>query len=122
MGTSTIFRRWNDYGGRLATMSKEELEKIDAMSAWKSEKERVMCWEVLMELHNSDFHPLVWWRSQLIRLSDAPQVLAKRHYNKYTGKYSNISEWTLLKKYLEDELKELDKKYKRLRRKTKREK
>lgn len=114
MGTSTIFRRYNDFGGRLATMSKEELAKIDAMSAWKSEKDRVQGWEVLMELHNGNVHPLIWWNGQLFHLRDGPGFLLRRHYNRYTGKYSNISDWTLLKKYLERELKELDKAYRRL--------
>jgi len=49
-------------------------------------------------------------------LRDAPLSLANKHYNKYTGKYSQISDWTLLKRYLEQELKELDAVYKRARR------
>ncbi len=120
MGTSTIFRRLNDLGGKLSTMSKEELEKIDNLSPWNGEKESVRGWNVLMEPHNGNFYPLIWWYGRLMRLEDAPQLLAKKHYNKYTGKYSPSSEWTLLKKYLEYELKKLDKEYKKLRRKSKR--
>ncbi len=28
MGTSTLFRRWNDWSGRLSEMSKEELKNL----------------------------------------------------------------------------------------------
>lgn len=115
MGTSTIFRRYNDWGGRLADMSKEDLEKIDKLSPWNNEKESVRGWSILMELHNGNVHPLIWWNGQMFHLRDAPKLLTKKHYNRYTGKYSQLSEWTLLKTYLERELKALDKEYKKLR-------
>ncbi len=114
MGTSTIFRRFNDLHGTLASMSKEDLEKIDKLSPWRAEKESVHGWSILMELHNGNFHPLVWWYGQLFHLRDAPRLLTKKYYNKYTGKYLPASEWTLLKKFLEHELKELDKEYKKV--------
>jgi len=115
MGTSTIFRRWNDWCAKLANMSKEELEKLDESSPWGEEKERVRGWEVVMELHNGNFHPLIWWYGRLFHLRDAPKLLNKKHYNKYTGKYTRETEWTLVKGIIENELRYLDKEYKRIR-------
>jgi len=115
MGTSTLFRRYNDLRGRLSNMPKEELRKIDGLSPWKDEKEVVGGWSVIMELHNGDVIPLVWWRGRLFRLRDAPSILTERHYNRYTGKFTPAAEWTLLKRYLEAELERLDKEYKRAR-------
>ncbi|MBI5046995.1 hypothetical protein HZC07_04685 [Candidatus Micrarchaeota archaeon] len=113
MGTSTIFRRYNDLGRYLASMSKEDLEKIDKLSPWKEEKESVGGWSILMELHNGNMHPLVWWYGRLIHLRDAPKILTKKYYDTYRGKHLQASEWTLFKRYLEGELKALDKEYKR---------
>lgn len=115
MGTSTIFRRYNDVRFDLARMSKEDLEKLDELRPWGAEKESVHGWEALMELHNGNFHPLIWWYGRLFKLHDAPSLLTQRHYNRYTGKYSQASEWTLLRRHLEVELKALDKEYKRTR-------
>ncbi len=115
MGTSTIFRRFNDFGGNLASMSKEDLEKIDKLSPWKAEKESVHGWSVLMELHNGNYNPLIWWYGRLMYLRDAPKLLKEKYYNKYTGKYTRESAWTLLKVVLQRELEELDKEYKRAR-------
>ena len=97
----------------LANMFKEDLKKIDKLSPWAAEKESVNGWSVLIELHNRNFHPLIWWYGQLFHLRDAPRILAKKHYNRYTGKYTRESEWTLLKGCLEKELKYLDKEYKK---------
>ncbi|MFH1285974.1 MAG: hypothetical protein ABIH99_05330 [Candidatus Micrarchaeota archaeon] len=121
MGTSTIFRRHNDLACTLAGMSKKELESIDGLNPWKDEKESVRGWSILMELHNGNFHPLIWWYGRLLYLGDAPKLLTKKHYNYYTGKYSRSSEWTLLKNYLQQELARLDKIYKRYRMKEIRE-
>lgn len=117
MGTSTIFKRFNDLSGRLSELSKEELGKIDRLSPWSAEKESVSGWSAVMELHNGNATPLIWWYGRLIRLTDAPGLLTKQYYNRYTGKYSQASEWTLLRKYLENELKMLDIEYKKARRK-----
>ena len=113
MGTSTIFRRYNDFGGRLADMSKKDLEKIDKMNPWSAEKESVHGWSILMELHNGNINPLIWWHGRLLRLRDAPNILTKKYYDTYHGKHLQASEWTLLKRYLEGELKTLDNEYKR---------
>jgi len=115
MGTSTIFRRYNDLRQNLADMTKEDLEKLDDLSPWGAERERLHGWEALMELHNGNIHPLIWWYGKLFHLRDAPGLLTQRHYNRYTGKYSRASEWTLLKRYLEGDLNALDKEYKRMR-------
>jgi len=115
MGTSTIFRRYNDMRYNLANMPKEDLKKLDELNPWTPEKERIHGWEILMELHNGNVHPLIWWYGQLFHLRDAPKLLTKRHYNRYTGKYSQASEWTLLKSHLEREIKALDKEYKKAR-------
>jgi len=112
MGTSTIFKRHNDLGCSLASMSKEELEKLDRLSPWGEKHESVGGWSAVLELHNGNFNPLIWWRGKLFRLQDAPKRLTGKYYNSYTGKYLPASEWTLLKKYLERELKELDREYK----------
>lgn len=52
MGTSTIFRRLNDLKRPLASMSKEELEKIDKLNPWSPQVDYVDGWDVQMELHN----------------------------------------------------------------------
>jgi hypothetical protein len=113
MGTSTIFKRFNDLHLDLARMSKKDLKKIDRLSPWAEEKEYVHGWSAEMELHNGNFYPLIWWYGRLMHLKDAPKLLNKKYYNKYTGKYSRYSEWSLLKSYLEHELEWLDKEYKR---------
>jgi len=120
MGTSTIFRRLNDLGGRLASMSKEELEKIDSLSPWKQEIESVRGWNAPLELHNGNAHILVWWYGRLMRIEDAPKQLSRKYYHKYSGKTLNVYEWTVLRKYCQNLLKQLDKEFKRLKRKSKR--
>lgn len=117
MGTSTIFRRLNDLKRPLASMSKEELEKIDKLNPWSPQVDYVGGWDVQMELHNGNFHPLIWWYGGLLHLKDAPRKLDKMPYNRLTGKYTRVSEWTLLKKYLDAELNRLDKEYKKFKRK-----
>lgn len=117
MGTSMIFRWYNDLHQNLAGMSKEDLEKIDKLSPWSKEKESVQGWSILMELHNGNIEPLIWWKGRLLRLRDAPSVLTKKYYSKYDGKYLRSSEWTIFKKYLEGQLMQLDKEFKRLKRK-----
>ena len=116
MGTATIFKRLNDLHGSLADMTKEELEKIDGSSPYSSEKLWLHGWSIEMELHTGNVEPLVWWKGRLMRLRDAPKLLTKKYYNKYSGKYSPSSEWTMLKKYLQAELEQLDKEFKRIKR------
>ena len=50
------------------------------------------------------------------------KTLNKKYYNKYTGKYMKEYEWTLLKKYIENQLAYLDKDFKKEIKKLKRKK
>lgn len=111
MGTSTLFRRYNDLHPHLASLSKNELKEIDALSPWKEEKDVVRGFSAIMELHNGNFHPLIWWYGRLLHLRDAPKILAKKYYNKYTGKMTREYEWTMVKTIIERELKFLDKEF-----------
>lgn len=107
----------------LAEMPREELKKIDEMSPWGEKlEERVGGWSILMELHNGNIHPLIWWYGRLLRLEDAPKMLTGKHYNKYVGKDMRASSWALLRRYLEYELKRLDKEYRRIKAREYREK
>jgi hypothetical protein len=99
----------------LQICQRKNLKKLDESSPWGEEKERVRGWEVVMEIHNRDFHPLIWWYGRLFHLRDAPRLLNNKFYNKYTGKYTRETEWTLVKGIIEKELKYLDKEYKRIR-------
>lgn len=101
-------------------MSKKDLKKIDESSPWAENTERIQGREAIMELHNGNVHPLIWWHGRLIHLRDSPRLLTKKHYNKHTGKYSQASEWTLLRKHLERELAELDGEYQRIMRRKQR--
>ena len=93
-------------------MPKEDLKKIDESNPWNKERDGARGWSAVMELHNGNFHPLIWWYGRLIHLRDAPTQLANKHYNKYTGKHVRISDWTSI---MERELKELGKEYKKFR-------
>ena len=104
MGTSTIFKRSNDFGGRLADMSKEELEMLDKLSPWKEDKDFVRGWSAIMELHNGNFNPLIWRYGRLFSLDDAPKILTKKYYSRYRGKTMREYEWTLLRRYLDAKL------------------
>lgn len=113
MGTSTLFKRHNDFGARLSTLSKKELEEIDMLSPWKEEKGVVRGWSAAIELHNGNFHPLIWWYGRLFHLKDAPKILTKKYYNKYTGKMTREYEWTIVKTTIERELKYLDNEFRK---------
>ena len=113
MGTSTLFRRYNDLKTDLSTLSKKQLKDIDNLSPWGDKEKSVLGWDVLMELHNSCFYPLVFWGGRLLKLEDAPKALAKKGYDKYKGKETNKYEWTFLKKFLIYEIERLDKEFKK---------
>ena len=61
MGTSTIFIRFNDLSRNPSQMTKQELKEFDLMVPYAEEKKRVAGWRAEMELHNGNFHPLIWW-------------------------------------------------------------
>ena len=113
MGTSTIFRRYNDLKTNLSTLSKKELKRIDNLSPWGVDNRGFKGWEVLMELHNRSFYPLIFWHGRLFRLEDAPKELSKKYWDKYTGKTRKEYEWTLLKKFLLGQIEYLDKEFKK---------
>ncbi len=115
MGTSTLFKRFNDLSSKLFDLSKEELKEIDELSPYGEQKESVRGWSVEMELNNGNFEPLIWWFGRLMRLRDAPKLLTKKHYDTYRKKQLQISEWKLMKAVLEKELKWLDKEFNRQR-------
>jgi len=114
MGTSTIFQRYNDIGGRLSEMSKKELESIDAASPWKKEGASLPGgWRVPLELHNGNVHVLVWWKGQLMRLEDATKSLHRKYYDKYSGKTLRTYEWTIFKRFCRMMLEEADKEFRK---------
>lgn len=120
MGTTTFFLRHNDFGAKLSSLSKEELEKIDDLSPYREIKD-YRGWRTPLELHNGNVHVLVWWKGRLMRLKDSPEELCKKYYDKYTGKTLRLYEWTLLKGMMLNEIKQLDKKFRRIIRKKKKE-
>ena len=50
---------------------------------------------------------------RLIRLEDALKILNNKYYNKYKGKTTNKCEWTLLKRLILNQVKHLDKEFKK---------
>jgi hypothetical protein len=119
MGTSTIFRRWNDWRTDLSTLSKKELKQIDNLSPWGKDDKNFKSWEILMELHNGNIYPLIFWKGRLMKLEDAPKELSRKYWDKYTGKTRKEYEWTLLKRFLLNQIEYLDKEFKKQTRKSK---
>lgn len=113
MGTTTFYLRYNDFGAHLNRMKKKELEKLDKLSPYSQETD--YCgWRTPLELHNGNIHVLIFWKGRLMKMEDAPTKLNKKYWNKYSGKTINIYEWTLLKKMILNEVKYLDKQFKKL--------
>ena len=121
MGTTTFYLRHNDFGARLKNMKVKEREKFDKLSPYKLENS-AFGWRVPLELHNGNIYTLVFWKGKLMKIEDAPKTLNKKYYYKYTGKYMKEYEWTLLKKYIENQLAYLDKDFKKEIKKLKRKK
>lgn len=111
MGTTTFFLRHNDLKRPLSKMTKKELKKLERLSPYSSEN-YFAGWNTPMELHNGNVYVLVFWKGQLMKISDAPEKLNKKYYNRYQGKTINVYEWTLLEKMILRDIKELDKKFK----------
>lgn len=93
-------------------MTKEELDKLDNLSPYKKDNS-AFGWFVPFELHNGNIYPLIFWKGRLIRLDEAPNRLDKKYYNILTGKTTKEYEWTVLKKFLLNEIKRLDKEFKK---------
>ena len=118
MGTTTFFLRFNDLKKPLDKMTKKELAELDGLSPYGDMKQ-LAGWHVPFELHNGNVYPLVFWKGRLMKLEDAPKILNKKYYNKYRGKEINEYEWTVLKRYILADLKELDMQFKKSVRKIK---
>jgi len=73
----------------------------------------VFGWYVPFELHNGNIYALIFWRGRLMKLEEAPKALNKKYYNRYRGKTLKEYEWTLLKKYLQNQITCLDKEFKK---------
>ena len=116
MGTTTIFLRHNDFGSRLNSMTKKDLQKMDDLSSYREDK-NYRGWSTPMELHNGNIYVLIFWKGRLMRMEEAPETLSRKYYHRYSGKTLNIYEWTLLKRMILKDVEELDKKFKRLTRK-----
>jgi len=116
MGTTTIFLRHNDIRIPLSSMKKKDLKSIDKLSPYSPENNH-QGWRTPMELHNGNVEILVWWKGRLMRLEDVPKRLCNKYYDKYRGKTQPIYEWTLLKGVALNEIKELDKEFRKIIRK-----
>ena len=112
MGTTTFYLKHNDLGKPLNAMSKKEIGNLNKISPYSKEN-YYPGWDVPFELHNGNVYFLVFWKGQLIKLEDAPKKLNKKYRDKYRGKTLNLYEWTILKKTLLEEIKYLDKEFKK---------
>lgn len=113
MGTTTIYTRHNDLGLRFEYMTKEDLKHLGKLSPYSKEKEFYRGWRAAYEPHNGNVYVFIFWQGRLMRLDEAPEILNKKYWNKYTGKTLKEYEWTLLKKLILRELEDLDKDFKK---------
>ncbi len=112
MGTTTFYLRHNDIGRKLSEMTKEELDKLDNLSPYKKDNS-AFGWFVPFELHNGNVYLLIFWKGRLIRLDEAPNKLNRKYYSRLAGKTTKEHEWTVLKKFLLNEIEKLDKEFKK---------
>ena len=106
MGTTTIYKRMNDFGIHFKNMTKRDLTEMEKLSPWNKDS-YYMGWNAPLELHNGNVYVLVFWKGRLMELSEAPKFLNKKYYNKYIGKIVRKYEWTLLKNMILSETKYL---------------
>jgi len=59
MGTSTIYKKMNDFGLSFSNMTKKDLKKLDQLSKWSKEKD-YHGWGAPFELHNGNVYILVF--------------------------------------------------------------
>jgi len=112
MGTTTFYLRHNDIGRKLSNLKKKELKILDDLSPYK-ENHYAFGWEVPLELHNGNVYILIFWQGKLMKIEDAPKTLNKKYYDRYRGKTLREYEWTLLKNLILNQVKYLDKTFKK---------
>jgi len=113
MGTTTIFTRHNDLGVKFEHMSKGDLKNLSKLSPFSKDNQFYRGWKVAYELHNGNIYVMVFWKGSLIKLEEAPKILNRKYYNKYSGKVTKEYEWTLLKRLISNEIEYLDRKFKK---------
>jgi len=113
MGTSTIYVRHNDLKWPFENMSKKELKKFDELSPYSNPLQQINGFRAVLELHNGNVYPLIFWKGRLMILDKAPFELSSKYYDKYSGKTINIYEWTLLKRLILRDIDHLDKEFKK---------
>lgn len=125
MGTSTIFQRFNDFGRRLAGMTKKELEAIDTMSAYASEEQKQENlpggWNCPLELHNRNIEVLLWYEGRLMRLHEAPPRLLDFFYNSWKGKTEKRTKWSVARRMLKMDIERAEEAFRRAQRAKRRE-
>lgn len=120
MGTTTFYLKHNDIGSPFNALTKDDREALSKLSPYGSDN-HYKGWSVPMELHNGNIYVLVFWRGRLMRLEDAPKNLNQKYYNRYHGKTLRVYEWTLLYKFILNQMNYLNKLFKKIIRKTCRE-
>lgn len=112
MGTTTFYLKKNDLSTSLDKLNKKEIKQLANLSPHGKENDYIG-WSTPMELHNGNIYLLVFWRGQLMKLEEAPEILKDKYYNRFTGKTMNIYEWTLLKRLMLNEIRQLDHEFKK---------
>lgn len=112
MGTTTIYTRHNDLKFPLDKMTKKELKELSELSPYK-ERNWFKGWATPLELHNGNVYLLVWWNGKLMKLEEAPEKLTEKYYSRFRSKQLNEYEWTVLKRFMQVEIRHLDKEFKK---------
>jgi len=113
MGTTTIYKKMNNLGLPFKSMTKKDLKELDKLSPYK-ENSYYRGWSAPFELHNGNIYILIFWKGRLMKLEEAPKILNKKYYDKYSGKTIRVYEWTLFKRLILNEINRLDKGFKKI--------
>ena len=95
------------------TITKKDLKELDNLSPYK-ENSYYRGWSAPFELHNGNIYILIFWKGRLMKLEEAPKILNKKYYDKYSGKTIRVYEWTLFKRLILNEINRLDKWFKKI--------